>query len=286
MTSLAILLVLSSAFTHALWNLVAKRAIGGISFIWLFATLEVILYFPIILLMLSTNNVTIGLIEWVMIIGSAVLHLAYFVALTRGYQVADLSIVYPLSRGIGPLLSTVAAVILLSERPSLIALVGTLLITVGIIGLTGDPRKFRDKNLGTGLFYAGLTGLAIAGYTIWDSYTVSYIKLSPIIFQWGITLFRLLILTPIALRQMGDIKLAWQKDKWKAMFVAIFSSLSYVLMLFALSFSQVSYVAPLRSISILMGVLLGALVLKEGDFQKRIKASTVMVLGAILLGLG
>ncbi len=286
MTSLAILLVLSSAFTHALWNLVAKRAIGGISFIWLFATLEVILYFPIILLMLSTNNVTIGLIEWVMIIGSAVLHLAYFVALTRGYQVADLSIVYPLSRGIGPLLSTVAAVILLSERPSLIALVGTLLITVGIIGLTGDPRKFRDKNLGTGLFYAGLTGLAIAGYTIWDSYTVSYIKLSPIIFQWGITLFRLLILTPIALRHTGDIKLAWQKDKWKAMFVAIFSSLSYVLMLFALSFSQVSYVAPLRSISILMGVLLGALVLKEGDFQKRIKASTVMVLGAILLGLG
>lgn len=286
MTSLAILLVLSSAFTHALWNLVAKRAIGGISFIWLFATIEVILYFPIILFMLSNNQVIIGLIEWVMIIGSAALHLAYFVALTRGYQVADLSVVYPLSRGIGPLLSTVAAVILLSERPSLIALVGTLLITVGIIGLTGDPRKFRDKNLGTGLFYAGLTGLAIAGYTIWDSYTVSYIKLSPIIFQWGITLFRLLILTPIALRQTADIKLAWKKDKWKAMFVAIFSSLSYVLMLFALSFSQVSYVAPLRSISILIGVLLGALVLKEGDFQKRIKASAVMVLGATLLGLG
>ena len=286
MTNLAILLVLSSAFTHALWNFIAKRAIGGISFIWLFAVMEVALYFPIMLLFIASNNIILGGIEWVMIIGSSFLHLAYFVALTRGYQVADLSIVYPFSRGIGPLLSTIAAVVLLSERPTTLAIFGTLLITVGIIGLTGDPRKIRGNKLMGGLFYAGLTGVAIAGYTIWDSYAVSTVKLSPFIYQWGVTFVRLIVLTPIALRQVDNVKAAWINDKWKAAGVAVLSSLSYVLMLFALSFSQVSYVAPLRSISILIGVVMGAYLLKEGDLQKRLGAAGVMVIGAIALGLG
>lgn len=286
MTNLAILLVLSSAFTHALWNFVAKRAIGGISFIWLFGVMEVILYFPILLFIVAQGGINIGLTEWLMIIGSAILHLAYFVALTRGYQVADLSIVYPFSRGIGPLLSTIAAVIILSERPSSLAIFGTILITLGIIGLTGDPRKIRGKNIGRGLLWAGLTGIAIAGYTIWDSHAVSVVKLSPFIFQWGLTSVRLVILTPIALRQWDNVKIAWTQDKWKATGVAVLSSLSYILMLFALSFSQVSYVAPLRSISILIGVVMGAFLLKEGDLRKRFGAAGIMVIGAIALGLG
>lgn len=286
MTNLAILLVLSSAFTHALWNFLAKRAIGGIPFLWLFGMMEVFLYFPIFLIALTRENTVLGELEWVMIIGSAFLHLVYFVALTRGYQVADLSIVYPFSRGIGPLLSTIAAVILLSERPTPLAFFGTILITLGIIGLTGDPRKFRKDNLLTGLFYAGLTGMAIAGYTIWDSYAVSTIGMSPIVYEWTVATLRLFILTPLALRDWGQVKMAWTHDKWKAAGVAILSSLSYVLMLFALSFSQVSYVAPLRSISILIGVVMGVYLLKEGNLTKRLGAASIMVVGAIALSLG
>lgn len=286
MPSHAILLVLSSAFTHALWNFIAKRAIGGISFIWLFAVMEVALYLPVLLIALYVSPFTISNLELVMIVGSAFLHIAYFVSLTRGYQVADLSIVYPFSRGIGPLLSTIAAIILLSERPTPIALFGTILITLGIIGLTGDPRKIRGKNLTKGLLFAGLTGLAIAGYTIWDSYAVRTVGLSPFVFQWGVTFIRLIILTPIAIRQRKHVQLAWEHDKWKAGGVAILSSLSYVLMLFALSFSQVSYVAPLRSISILIGVVMGVVLLKEGNLRKRFGAAGIMVIGAIALGLG
>ena len=286
MTSLAILLVLSSAFTHALWNFIAKRAIGGISFIWLFAVMEVILYLPMVLVFLSLSPEPLHTIDYVMIVGSTLFHIAYFVALTRGYQVADLSIVYPFSRGIGPLLSTIAAVILLGERPSLMAIFGTLLITLGIIGLTGDPRKIRSGNLVNGFVWAGLTGLALAGYTIWDSYAVRTVRISPFIFQWGVTFVRLILLTPIAIRQRKHVQLAWEHDKWKAGGVAILSSLSYVLMLFALSFSEVSYVAPLRSISILIGVVMGSLLLKEGSFRKRFGAAGIMVIGAIALSIG
>lgn len=286
MEDLAILLVLSSAFTHALWNYLSKRAIGGLAFIWLFGVIEVVLYFPVFLVTITRENVVIGGIEIVMLFGSAMLHLIYFTSLIRGYRVADLSIVYPFSRGIGPVLSTIAAVILLHERPTPIALFGTVLIAIGIIGLTGDPRKFRKDNLLTGLFYASITGITIATYTIWDSYTVRTVGLSPFIFQWGVTSIRMVILTPIVLRQWGHVKMSWTHDKWKAAGVAILSSLSYILMLFALSFSQVSYVAPLRSISILMGVMMGAYLLKEGNLQKRLGAASIMVLGAIALGIG
>jgi drug/metabolite transporter (DMT)-like permease len=286
MTNLAILLVLSSALTHALWNFLAKRAIGGIAFIWLFGLLEVIYYVPVFLFLIYHENIVISGIDLIMIVGSAIIHLVYFVTLIRGYRVADLSIVYPFSRGIGPLLSAIAAIIIFSERPTPLAFVGTLLIAVGIIGLTGDPRKFRKDNLLKGLLYASLTGLSIATYTIWDTYAVSTVGISPLIFQWGVTSIRLLILTPVVLRQWGQVKMSWTEDKWKAGGVAILSSLSYVLMLFALSFSPVSYVAPLRSISILMGVLMGAYLLKEGNVQKRLGATSVMVLGAIALGMG
>jgi len=286
MTSVAILLVLSSAFTHALWNYLSKRAIGGIAFIWLFGVIEVVLYFPIFLFTVIRQDVVIGGIELIMLLGSAMLHLVYFSALIRGYQVADLSIVYPFSRGLGPVLSTIAAVILLHERPSLLAVFGTVLIAIGIIGLTGDPRKFRKDNLLTGLFYASVTGVTIAAYTIWDSYTVSTVGLSPFVFEWGVTTIRMIVITPIALRHWGDVQLAWTHDKWKAAGVGILSSLSYILMLFALSTSPVSYVGPLRSISILMGIVMGAYLLKEGDLQKRFGAASIMVIGAIALGLG
>ena len=286
MTSLAILLVLSSAFTHALWNYLSKRAIGGIAFIWLFGVIEVVFYFPVFLFTVVRQDVVIGGIEILMLCGSAVLHLVYFSALIRGYQVADLSIVYPFSRGLGPILSTIAAVILLHERPTPLAIFGTVLIAIGVIGLTGDPRKFRKDNLLTGLFYAGITGVTIAAYTIWDGYTVSTVKLSPIVFEWGVTTLRMIFITPIAFHYWEDVKMAWTHDKWKALGVGILSSLSYILMLFALSDSPVSYVGPLRSISILMGVVMGAYLLNEGNLQKRFGAASIMVIGAIALGLG
>ncbi len=286
MTTLAIGLVLSSAFTHALWNFVAKRAIGGLSFIWVVALIEVVIYFPVLLIILTQEQNALGAIEIIMIVGSSVLHLVYFLSLTRGYQVGDLSVVYPFSRGIGPLLSTIGAIIILNERPTMIALFGTVLITIGIFGLTGDPRRIRSNNLLKGLFWASVTGVAIAGYTIWDSYAVSTVMLSPIVFQWGLTMGRFFILTPFALKQTDNIKQAWIHDKWKATLVAILSSFSYILMLFALSFSQVSYVAPLRSISILIGVMMGALILKEGNLQHRLGAASIMVIGAIILSLG
>ncbi len=286
MTSLAILLVLTSAFTHALWNFIAKRAHGGPAFVWLFGVFELFIYLPFLLLFIASEQPSLAAVDLVAIVGSGCLHLIYFLLLSRGYQVGDLSLVYPLARAVGPLISTFAAILLFAERPTPLAFSGGLLICGGVFWLTGDPRKLRDNDALPGVIYAVLTGLAIAGYTLWDSYSMSRLLIAPMVYQWGLGVVRLTLLTPYTLRHRESIRLAWRDDKWKALTVGILGFLSYLLILVAYEFSPVSYVAPMRVISTLMGVAMGSRFLGEGDTRRRLAAAGAMVLGVIALGVG
>lgn len=286
MSQFAIGLVLLSAVLHALWNFIAKRAIGGTSFVWLFSVIEAALYLPVLFYFLFIAQVDIGLPVVIFMAGSGLLHLLYFVLLSKGYQVGDLSLVYPLARAIGPLISTFAAILLFQERPTLLAFIGGLLVCGGVFWLTGDPRKLRKHDALPGVMFASFTGLSIAAYTLWDSYAVSQMAIAPLMFQSGYGISRVILLTPIALRDWPSVQRTWDHDKWKAASVAVLSSLAYVLILIALSFNPVSYVAPMRVISTLIGVALGASLLKEGDMARRLVAAAVMVIGVFALSLG
>src|SRR5215207_1916787 len=115
MTVVALGLVLAAAFVHATWDWLAKRASGGAAFVWLTAALSTILYAPIVLIVLVVEYPQLGQIDALFIIGSGIIHIGYFLTLQRGYQVGDLSLVYPLARGTGPILSTIAAVLFFHE---------------------------------------------------------------------------------------------------------------------------------------------------------------------------
>ncbi|HEX2729249.1 MAG TPA: hypothetical protein VHM16_05805, partial [Rubrobacteraceae bacterium] len=144
----------------------------------------------------------LGPVQYLFMFGSGVLHLGYFVLLQRGYAVGDLSLVYPLARGTGPLLATAAAIVLFGERPSLLVYIGIALITAGVFVLTSESGSL-STGLGTGVV-----------------------------------------------------------------------------------FTPVSYVAPAREISILIGVLMGASLLAEGNVRQRLIAAGAMVLGIAALALG
>src|SRR5215467_11118363 len=118
MTLLALVLVLASALLHATWNLLAKRAGGGISFVWLFSTAATVIYAPVLAILLIRQPTQISPLQFLYMSGTATLHIAYYYLLNRGYQVGDLLLVYPLARGTGPVLSTLAAIALLGERPT------------------------------------------------------------------------------------------------------------------------------------------------------------------------
>jgi len=285
-TTFALALVLASAVAHATWNLFAKRSRGGAPFLWLAFALAVPLYAPIAIAVFALSGAHIGPLELLWMFVNAALNVAYGIFLLRGYRAGDLSVVYPLARGSGPMLALVGAIVLFGERPSPLAIGGALAIVAGILALTGDPRKLRARGAGAAVGYALLTGVTIAAYTLWDKQGVSGLLIPPVIYEWGANVFRAVILTPLALPRWPDVRAEWRTNRAAVLAVAALSPLAYMLVLTALAISPVSYVAPAREIGILFGVLLGARTLAEGDIGKRSIAAILMVGGVIALALG
>ena len=286
MTLLALLLVLAAAFIHALWNLLAKRAHGGAAFTWLFSALTVVLWAPIVAVYVSVWRPHLDWIGVIFILGSALIHLSYFLVLQRGYRVGDLSVVYPLARGTGPLLSMIGAIVLLDERPTRLAIFGALLIIVGVFFIAGGEQMLRSRHAAAGVGYGLLTGLLIAAYTLWDKTAVSTVLVAPLLLEYGSSIGRTLLLTPTALRQREGVAYEWRTHRWEATGIALLSSLAYILVLTALITAPVSYIAPARELSILFGALMGTWLLKEGHAQRRLLSAGLMVFGIVLLALG
>jgi drug/metabolite transporter (DMT)-like permease len=285
-TTFALALVLASAVAHATWNLFAKRAAGGVPFLWLALTLAIPLYAPLAIAVVLLAAPSIGPVEILWMFVSGALHVAYFIFLQRGYRAGDLSVVYPLARGTGPVLATVAAILIFGERPTTVAIAGAVAIVGGVFVLTGDPRKLRARGVGAAVGYALLTGVTIATYTLWDKRAVSALLIPPLLYDWGTNVWRVFILTPLALRRWPEIRAEWAANRRAAFAVAALSPLAYILVLTALAISPVSYVAPAREIGILFGVLLGARTLAEADIGRRSIAAILMVGGVIALALG
>ena len=287
MTLFALVLVLAAAVFHAGWNLLAKRVgEGGAVFVWLFGLFSVVIYAPLAVVLVVLQRPHLGLAQLVFMFGSGALHLGYFVVLQRGYAVGDLSLVYPLARGTGPLLATVGAVVLLGERPGPLVLSGVLLITLGVFLLTLEPGGVGGVPLGRGVVYGLLTGVFIAAYTLWDKHAVSALLIPPLLQSWATTAVTVALLTPLALRHRGRAAALWKAHKPEVLGVAVLSPLSYILVLTALVFTPVSYVAPAREISILIGVAMGAQLLSEGHTAGRLIAASAMVAGVVALALG
>jgi drug/metabolite transporter (DMT)-like permease len=286
LTAWAITLILGAAFIHATWNFLAKRASGHATFTWLFAALSALLYTPLAVAVIVFNETTISPVQVGFMAGSAALHTVYFLLLNQGYRVGDLSLVYPLARGTGPLLSTMAAILFLGERPTTLALTGGLLIVAGVVVLTSKPSKRSQGKTQRAVGYALLTGTFIAGYTLWDKQAVSVFFIPPLVLEWGANLGRALLLTPLALRHRDKVIIEWQTHRFEAFGVALLAPLSYIFVLMALQFTPVSYVAPAREISILIGAAMGARLLGEGDVRRRLAGASAMMLGVVALALG
>ncbi len=286
MSALALALVLAAAFAHAAWNYLAKKISGGTPFIWLFAVMSAVIYAPVAAWVYHTCRPVIGPAELGLIAGTAVLHAVYFILLDKGYQHGDLSVIYPLARGTGPLLAMLAAILLLGERPSWLAIAGGLAIGAGILVLTGNPAKLKDPANRRPVIFAILCGTVIAAYTVWDKIAVSTFLIPPLLYDWAANLGRVLFLTPAALRDREGVRRQWRQNKLSIAAVAVLSPLAYILVLTAMVFSPVSYIAPAREISILIGTLAGTHILREGDAGPRLAAAGVMVAGLVALALG
>lgn len=250
----------------------AKRATGGVALVCAYGIAATVLWAPAAL---ADALIEDGL-SWAglgFMAGSAVLHIGYFATLQRAYAHGDLSVVYPLARGTGPVLSVTAAILFLHERPSTLGLLGGALILAAILALVVGSTAGIGAALATGAF--------TAAYTVWDAHAVTTLHQPPLFYGWAFGAIMAAALLPFA-RNVQDV---WREQRRTVLGIGALSPLAYVLVLFALTRAPVSLVAPVRESSVVIGALLGARVLDEGHMTRRMLAACAIALGIAALAL-
>ena len=288
MTFASVLLVVLAAFLHAGWNLLAKRgaAIGPV-FVFAYNLIACAAYAPWALYLIANGD---G-IAWTglgvgFLVLSGLIHLAYSLCLQRGYQLADLSVVYPVARGTGPMLSTLGAFAVLGELPSGQGLAGLFLVVagIGLIATQGDLSAFRRPGGQSGMRWGGATGGLIASYTVVDAYAVKMLGIAPVVLDWFANLLRFFLLAPLVIANPRRALAAMRGHWWLAAGIGLVSPLSYILVLAALtSGAPLSLVAPMREMSMMVGVLMGMAILREEVGPWRLAGCGALIAGVVLL---
>jgi len=289
----AFALILLGALIHAGWNIVAKKAQGDARFTFFSSIIMAVFWAPLALWLGWRVVPGWGITEWLFVAASGFVHWVYFVCLLTGYRKSDLTVVYPLARGSGPLLSSFVAVVVFGERLSALGVMGIGGVVVGVFLIAGGPGLFkaahdpaRRQRVLSGVFWGLLTGVLIAAYTVLDAYAVKVIAMSPILFDYWCNILRL---PYAAIPVMRDWPEAWRlwKLQWRyAMVVAVFSPVAYVCVLYAVRLAPVSHVAPAREVSMLFAALIGGHLLGEGDRLLRIIGAIAIALGVMALAWG
>jgi len=289
----ALALVVLAGLIHASWNIAAKKAGGDARFAFFTSIVMMVAWAPVGLWASWGVLPGWGWAEWTVVGVSGVLHVLYYVVLLRGYRKADLTVVYPLARGSGPLLSSLVAITLLGEHISAMGVAGIAGVVGGVFLIAGGPGLLRAahdpaqrRRVHKGMAYGLLTGAFIASYTVVDGYGVRFLLMSPILVDYLGNFVRVALLAPVALRDRPAAAMLWQRQ-WKyALLVGTVSPVSYVLVLYAMQVAPLSHVAPAREVSMLFAALIGGHLLGEGDRLQRLLGAALIASGVMALALG
>jgi drug/metabolite transporter (DMT)-like permease len=283
------LFVLVASVLHAYWNYLLKRSGGGQLFVGLSKVAEVALFAPVFALVGLREATSHGLQLWPLALVGAALTLSNYVLLAKAYERADLSFVYPISRGGVLIFVPVLGYFAFSERlnASGFAAVGSILAGIVVMQLPSGRRQApgRPRVPAGAVILALLAGLAAAGYTIWDKRAVR--SLSPFTYFYTYTTVVGAAYGTYLVRAYGGdaIRDEWRRNAAAIVQVAAFNTLAYVLVLFALRDGVSSYVVAVRQLSVAFGALLGWRLLGERIEPPKRLGIALIVAGAVLVAL-
>jgi len=290
MTGLAVALVLISAIAHASWNLMVRRSDKPELTNWMMATCGALLASPIAVYMFVTNSPSP--VGWWYILGTVILHIAYFFTLGRAYKHGDLSLVYPIARGLGLVLIPVIGVTVLGESVSMLAGFGIIAIFTGVVTVGSSSGtgfrvwlKPRSVVADRGVLFALTTGMLIAAYSALDKQGVEYVE--PIFYMFCLTLGGSVGILPIIARSYVSREFIVEiRTRWKiGLLGGMCQFLAYTLVLSAFRLSPVSYIGPFRELAILIGVVLAIVVLKERVTRGRATGAMAIGLGSLFVAI-
>ena len=280
----ALVLVVVGALLHAYWNVQMKRARGGPGFIWLFTLVAVAFLAPAGVVRLVQTGWWSDARFLLAAAASALVHVVYHNALQLGYRHGDFSTVYPVARGVAPMLTVLGAALVFAEAVPLGNWIGAGAIAAGIILLSvkwGAGTSGGHKGVG----WAVLTGLSITTYTLIDAWAVAELQADPVAYYFVSQVFRAILFTPAALAAFDSVRQAMRESRREAAIIGILSPTAFLMVLFALQLAPVSQVAPLREISMLFGALAGGMHFGERFGKARLAGILLIAVGAVLVAL-
>ena len=200
---------------------------------------------------------------------TGILESAYGLALAAAYARGDLSLTYPLGRGTSPLLATVGAWIVLSQRPTAAAVLGALLLGGGL-GLLGLEAHWARALPAAG--FAVLVGVVIASYSVVDARAVQ--EVSPVPYLGAAMLLQGALTTAVIRFDAARLRAALRPGT----LIGLGSLAAYLLVLFAFRLAPVGRVATLRETSVLLAILLS----RERPGAATWAGAALCVVGAVL----
>src|SRR5512134_38729 len=280
MPILAIILLLTSAFLHALWNLLLKRAQEKyIAMGWQVILSGVLAFFLLLFTGFPPRSM------WLFALISMGLEAVYFVLLSNAYSDHDFSLVYPIARGTAPAFLMLWSVLFLREKLTLGGTLGVGMIVTGmvIIGATSLIQNRGSRLHLKGVLVALSVALIISLYTLIDGTAV---KNGPAL-PYALTMFLFvpILTTTYNVRRFGWKQFlgAWNGPRIPLILTAVLGVVAYLLALIAYSFAPLSYSGAIREVSVVIGAFLGWQFLEEKMGGTRVLGSVVIFVGILVI---
>ncbi|HEY2675502.1 MAG TPA: DMT family transporter [Steroidobacteraceae bacterium] len=272
MENTASVLILISGFAHAVVNAILKAGNDKMSRRALIDGFSALLLAPVAFFVPLPVN------AWSWLIASAVVHGLYLFALIKSFEQSDMTVAYPIARGLAPMLAAAGAVILFHEPISLYIAAGIVSIACGVMFIGVSHRLQHSA-----LLWAVLTGVCIASYTVIDAQGV---RAAPTALSYIVWTFLLLggnLATFFAVWR-GKAFIASAVGQWKPGLAAgALSVVTYGFALFAFRLGATPRLAALRETSILFGTAIAVVFLKERLTNLRLAGVLAIAVGAMVL---
>lgn len=286
MELLPLSLVIISAISHAFWNLLAKKGSDKLAFIWLTNFTSLFSVLPIFLLALPRIVYPIDATPF--LIASGLIETLYFISLVKAYETGDLSVVYPLARS-SPLILLILAIVFLKERVPSWGIIGIGLVILGAYVIHLRSFSFRDfihpisSLRSRASQWAIMAALWTSIYSLIDKIAVGVVD--PVLYAFWLDVFIIIFLTPIVLKRLGfrGITAEFKENRLNPIVSGFLMRAGYILVLVAMSLSQISYIISIRQLSIVIGSFLGVTLLHEPYGRLRLTGSILIFTGVFIL---
>jgi len=268
----AFALALGAAFLHALWNLLLARERDPEAATAVAICASVVAFAPVAVVVWDVDSRV-----WPFVAVTSLLQLVYFALLASAYRRAELSFVYPIARGLAPVLVLLVGVVVLGLGAGAAQAAGVCFVGVGVFLIRGLGGE-RDVAGGA---LALAIAATIASYTLVDKYGIRYAN--PIVYlELGMAPAALGALLLVAALPSGGTRLRAAVRPTPAI-AGIVSFVAYVLVLAALARAPAASVAAVRETSVLIAVALAAPTLGERVGPARVAGAALVVAGIALL---